>query len=76
MIRNNKSILKTQQRLKSRRHNVFTKEIDKITLIWNDDKRIQSIDSIETYACGTSKDVVSEKEVITCNNIMKRYKNT
>ena len=75
MIRNNKSILKTQQRLKSRRHNVFTKEIDKITLIWNDDKRIQSIDSIETYACGTSKDVVSQKEVIKCNNIMKRYKN-
>ena len=76
LIRNNKSILKTQQRLKSRRHNVFTKEIDKITLISNDDKGIQSIDSIETYACGTSKDVVSEKEVITCNNIMKRYKNT
>ena len=76
MIRNNKSILKTQQRLKSRRHNVFTEEIDKIALSSNDDKRIQSIDSIETYACGTSKDVVSEKEVITCNNIMKRYKNT
>ena len=76
MIRNNKSILKTQQRLKSRKHNVFTEEINKIALSSNDDKRIQSIDSIETYACGTSKDVVSEKEVITCNNIMKRYKNT
>ena len=76
MIRNNKSILKTQQRLKSRRHNVFTEEIDKIALSSNDDKRIQSIDSIETYACGTSKDVVSEKEVIKCNNIMKQYKNT
>ena len=75
LIRNNKSILKTQQRLKSRRHNVFTKEIDKITLISNDDKRIQSIDSIETYACGTSEDVVSQKEGIKCNNIMKRYKN-
>ena len=76
LIRNNKSILKTQQRLKSRRHNVFTEEIDKIALSSNDDKRIQSIDSIETYACGTSKDVVSEKEVIKCNNIMKQYKNT
>ena len=75
LIRNNKSILKTQQRLKSRRHNVFTEEIDKIALSSNDDKRIQSIDSIETYACGTSKDVVSQKEVIKCNNIMKRYKN-
>ena len=28
----------------------------------NDDKRIQSIDSIETYAYGMSKDLVSTKE--------------
>ena len=28
----------------------------------NDDKRMQSIDSIETYAYGTSKDLVNEKE--------------
>ena len=75
LIRNNKSILKTQQRLKSRKHNVFTEEINKIALSSNDDKRIQSIDSIKTYACETSKDVVIEKEVIKCNNIMKRYKN-
>ena len=27
----------------------------------NDDKRMQSIDSIETYAYGTSKDLVNEK---------------
>ena len=43
LIRNNKSILKTQQRLKSRRHNVFTEEINKIALSSNDDKSIQSI---------------------------------
>ena len=29
-----------------------------------DDKRIQTIDYIETYAYGTSKDLVSEKEEI------------
>ena len=34
---------------------------------------MQSIDSIETYAYGMSKDLVSEKEVINCNNMMKRY---
>ena len=33
-----------------------------------------SIDSIETYACGTSKDLVNEKEEIKCKNIIKRYK--
>ena len=31
-IKNNKSILKTQQRFKSERHNVFTKKINKIAL--------------------------------------------
>ena len=36
---------------------------------------MQSIDSIETYAYGTSKDLVNEKEEIKCNNIIKRYKN-
>ena len=35
---------------------------------------MQSIDSTETYAYGTSKDLVSEKEQIKCNNIIKRYK--
>ena len=34
---------------------------------------MQSIDSIETYAYGKSKYLVSEKEEI--NNIIKRYKN-
>ena len=36
---------------------------------------MQSIDSIDTYANGMSKDVVSEKEEIKCDNIMKQYKN-
>ena len=52
----------------------FSEGIDKISLISNDDKRLQSIYSIETFAYGTKKDVISEKEVIKCNNITKRYK--
>ena len=35
----------------------------------NDLKRMPLIDSIETYAYGTNKDLVSEKEEIKCNNI-------
>ena len=31
---------------------------------------MQSIDSIETYAYGTSKDLISEKEEIKFNNII------
>ena len=36
---------------------------------------MQSIDSIETYAYGTRKDLVIEKQDIEFNNIMKQYKN-
>ena len=33
---------------------------------------MQSTDLIETYAYGTSKVLVSEKEEIKCNNMIKR----
>ena len=74
-IKNNKSILKTQQRFKSERHNVSTEESNKKFLSSNDNKRMQLIDSIETYAYQTTRDLVSEKEEIKCNNKVKRYKN-
>ena len=69
-------MLKTQERFKTEIHNVFTEEINKIVLSSNDDKRMQSMGLIETYAYGTSKDLVSKKEEIKCNNIIKRYKRT
>ena len=49
-IKNNNLMVETQQRFKSERHNLFTEEINKITLGPDDDKRMQSIDSIETHA--------------------------
>ena len=58
--------MKTQQIFKSERHNVFIEKINKIVLSSNVDKTMQSIDSIEIYAYGTNKDVVSEKEEIKC----------
>ena len=36
---------------------------------------MQSIDSIETYAYETSKDLISEEKEIKCNNITKQCKN-
>ena len=71
-IKNDKLILKTQQRLRSEKHNVFSKKL--IRLIVND-KRIQSFDSIETHAYGMSKDLKCKAEEIKCNNIIKEYKN-
>ena len=61
-IKKNKLILKPQQRFRSKKHNVFTEEINQIALSLNDDKRIQSIDSIETYVHGMSEDLVCKKE--------------
>ena len=71
--KNNKLILKTRQIFKSKSHNAFTEEINKIALSSNDDKRIQAIDSIEAYAYETNKDLIREKEEIKCNNIIKQY---
>ena len=60
-IKNSKFILKSQQRFKSGKYNLFTEEINKIALSANDNKRIQSIDSVETYAYGMSKDLECRK---------------
>ena len=55
-------------------HNFLIKKNYKIVLSSNDDNRLQSIDSIETYAYGTSKNLVSEKEEIKCIDIIKQNK--
>ena len=73
-IKNKKLILRTLQRFRSEKLNVFTTETNKTVLNSNDDKRIQSIDWVETYAFGTSKDIVCQKEEIKCNNIIKQYR--
>ena len=61
-IKGNKPILKLQQRITGEKHNVSTEEVNKIALTPNDVKRIQSIDSIETHAYGTRKDLYVKKK--------------
>ena len=72
-IKNNQLILKTQQRFRSEKH-VSTEEINKISLSSSFDERIQSIDSMDTYAYGTSKDLIIKKKEIKCNIVIKQYK--
>ena len=50
---NNEIILKSQKRFKSERHDVYTKEIIKIALSSNDDKRLQTFDRITSHPYGT-----------------------
>ena len=52
----------------------FAEELNNITLRANDDERMQSIDSIELYAYGTSKNLVCKKEGNKCNNKIPKYK--
>ena len=49
-MKNNKLIFKTQERFKSERQNVFTQKIKKTALSSYDNKKMQSIDLIETCA--------------------------
>ena len=51
---NNETVLRSQQRFKSGRHDVYTEEINKIALSSNDDKRLQTFDRIISYPYGTS----------------------
>ena len=67
-IKSNKLILKTKTVCKSLRYNVFTEEVNEISLRSNDITRMKSIDLVETYTYGMKKDLVSEKERIKCKN--------
>ena len=74
-IKSSKLIQKKQQRFKSERYNFLTEDINKIALSLNVYKRMQSIDSMGTNISRTSKDLLSEKEGIKCNNIIKHTRN-
>ena len=66
---NNKAILKSQQRFKSERHDVYTEEINKIALSRNDDKRLQTFDRITSYPYGASVGKVCKTELLSKVNI-------
>ena len=75
IIENNKIVLRPQQRLWSQNHNVFTEEVHKIVLSTYDDNGIQLIDSIDTYAYGTSKEIIQKNDENKCSTIIKQFKN-
>ena len=49
---NGEVVLKLQQRFKSKGHNVYRENFNKIALSSNDDKRIVSSDKITSYPYG------------------------
>ena len=66
---NNQIVLKSQQRFKNERHDVSTKEINKIALSSNDDKRLQTFDRITSYPYETSAGKVCRTELLSKVNI-------
>ena len=66
---NDKEVLKSQQRFKSERHDVYTEKVNKIALSSNDDKRLQTFDKITTYPYGTGVGTVCKTELLSKVNI-------
>ena len=62
-------MLKSQQRLKSERHDVCTGEVNKIALSRNGDKRLQTFDRITSCPYGTSAGKVCKTELLSKVNI-------
>ena len=55
---NDEVILKSQQRFISKKHDVYTENINKIALSNNDDKRIVSSNKISSYPCGYKGEIM------------------
>ena len=66
---NSEIILKSQQRFRSERHDVYTEEVNKIVLSSNDDKRLQIFDRTTSYPYGTNADNVCKTELLSKVNI-------
>ena len=60
----NNTILRSQLRLKSDLHNMYTEQVNRIALNSNDDKRLQTHDRITTYPYGTIAYKVCESEMM------------
>ena len=65
----NEIILKSQQRFKSERHNVYTEDVSKIALSSNDDKSLQTYDRLTSYPYGTSARKVRKTEILSKVNV-------
>ena len=66
---NNKTIYRSQERFKSYNHDVYTEEVNKIALSSNDDKRLQTFNSIKTYPYGADLCKVCESEMLAVKDL-------
>ena len=57
-------MLRSQQRFKTEAHNVFTEEVNKTALTFNDDKRLHSFDKVKLYTYGISVGKLCEEDIL------------
>ena len=71
----NDVIVKSQQRFRRIHHRVYAEEVNKITLSSNDDKRIQTFDTVTRLSYGTNVFKVCESEMLSENKcvLIKLY---
>ena len=67
-----KVLLKSQQRLISKKHDVYTEDINKVALSNDDDKRIVSSDKITSYPYGYKGNYI--KNILIILIILKIFK--
>ena len=66
---NNKTIIRSQLRLKSNHNNVYTEEVNKIALNSNDDKILQTFDKVKTQPYGTNAFKVCKSEMLMVKDL-------
>ena len=64
-LKEKKEILRKQQRFKSDKHDVYTEEIIKVALSFNDHKRLISSDGITTYPYGIGAGILCKQELLS-----------
>ena len=64
---NDEVIIKSQQRLRSNHHRVYTEEANKIALSSNDNKRLQTFDKVTTFPYETNVFKLCESEMLSKN---------
>ena len=71
---NDKTILRSQQRFKSYHNKAYTKEVNKIALSSDDDKRLQTFNRVTTYPYGSPAVKVCENEMMLVRDFfVKKY---
>ena len=62
-------ILRSQQRFKSNHHNLYTEEVNKVALSSNDDKRLQTFDTITSFPHRTNAFKMCESEMMIVRDL-------